>query len=304
MSEAVELSEVKRRLLAQMLDGAGGAHSASAAAQVPVRAATARPRLSAEQSHVWLHASMAPDLPLYNEPITIHRRGSFDLAILKRAFAALLRRHEIWRTALVEEDGEVRQIVHPVLEVDLKLVDLSDRPDAQREAEALKIATRDARQPFDLAAAPLFRVTVLKFSENEHRLHLTLHHIIFDGVSIYRTIVPELSEIYDAFAEGRQPDLPEPQLQYADYTLWREQRLATPEIKRQIDYWRERLAGELPVLQLPWDRPRPALVSYRGSMEVFDLSPALTDRLKALARQEGTTLYMVLLAGFKALLHR
>src|SRR6185312_6847310 len=216
MSEAVGLSEVKRRLLAQMLDGAVGAQSAAAAAQVPVRAPAARPRLSAEQSHVWLHASMAPDMPLYNEPITIHRRGSFDLAILKRAFAELLRRHEIWRTALVEENGEVRQIVRPALEVDLKLVDLSNRPAAQREAEALKIATRDARQPFDLAAAPLFRVTVLKFSENEHRLHLTLHHIIFDGVSIYRTILPELSEIYDAFAAGRQPDLPEPQLQYGD----------------------------------------------------------------------------------------
>jgi amino acid adenylation domain-containing protein len=304
MSEAIELSEVKRRLLAQMLNATAGTSGAPQPAGVPVRDAAARPRLSAEQSHVWLHASMAPDLPLYNEPITIHRRGSFDLAILQRAFAELLRRHEIWRTALVEEEGEVRQIVHPTVDIDLNLVDLSGLPESEQEAEALKLATRDSRLPFDLAQAPLFRVKVMKFSETQHRLHLTLHHIIFDGVAIYRTIVPELSEIYDAFAAGRTPDLPEPKLQYGDYTLWREQRLASPEIRRQIGYWRDKLAGELPVLQLPWDHPRPALVTYRGSMEVFDLAPALTEQLKALARQEGTTLYMVLLAGFKALLHR
>jgi hypothetical protein len=182
MSEAMELSEIKRRLLAQMLAGTVPPGGEPAAERVPVRDAAARPRLSAEQNHVWLHASMAPDLPLYNEPITIHRRGRFDLAILRRAFAELLRRHEIWRTAFVLEEGEVRQSVHPGLDIDLPLIDLSGLPASEREGEALKLATRDARLPFDLAELPLFRVKVMKFAEDEHRLHLTLHHIIFDGV--------------------------------------------------------------------------------------------------------------------------
>jgi amino acid adenylation domain-containing protein len=298
-----DLSDVKRRLLEQMLAGTSEPAGTPAALAIVRHNAVTAP-LSAEQAHVWLHASMAPSLPLYNEPVTIHRHGGFDLATLRLSLGELLRRHEIWRTSFARIEGEIRQVIHPEIALDLPLIDLSALPRAEREAEAVRIATQEARRPFDLAEAPLFRVTVLKLASDEHRLHFTLHHIIFDGVSIYRIVVPELSAIYAAFAEGHAPDLPAPALQYADYTLWREARLAGPEIARQIEYWRQKLAGEPEPPQLPYDRPRPPIISYRGAMEVFGLSPALTLWLKTLARREGVTLYMVLLAAFKALLFR
>ena len=302
MSTAAALSETKRRLLERMLrgEGAGGGRSVKV---VPRPAGTVAP-VSAEQRHVWLHASMAPDLPLYNEPITIHRKGTFDLPVLEQCFDEILRRHEIWRSSFELIDGEPVQIVRQDVRVRLKLVDLTALPPSEREAAALRIATDDARKPFDLAAAPLFRATVLKLAADEHRVHITLHHIIFDGVSIYRILLPELAALYEAFCNGRRPELAEPALQYADYAVWREQHIAGNSVERQMAYWRGQLAGELPVLQLPYDRPRTPTLRYRGAMQVFSIPAGLTDALKQLSRAEGATLYMVLLAAFKVLLHR
>ncbi len=303
MNPTAELSDAKRLLLQKMLSG-GAATAAAAVDSVTPRQKGEVPPLSLEQGHVWLHSSMAPDLPLYNEPITIHRRGPFDLAVMERSFNEILRRHEIWRTAFAVEGDRVAQIVHPDLTIRLPLVDLTGLPESEREAEALRIATEEARKPFDLGQAPLFRAQILKLADGDHRLYLTLHHIIFDGVTIYRVIVPELSAIYEAFAQGKPSPLPEPALQYGDYALWRERDAASPSMKRQMDYWRRELSGKLPVLQLPSDRPRPATLSYRGSMETFSLPRALTDTLQAFSLKEGATLYMTLLAGFKAMLHR
>jgi amino acid adenylation domain-containing protein len=297
------LSAAKRELLARLLAGEAGAVRADPD-RVRPRPDGAVPPISAEQAQVWLHAALAGAVPLYNEPITIHRRGSFDLGLLEDSFNELLRRHEIWRTGFERVDGQVQQRVAPALRITLPLVDLSHLPLAEREAEALRLATEDARRPFDLARAPLFRARVLKLAEDEHRLHLTLHHIIFDGVSIYRTVMPELVAIYEARARGVEPDLPAPELQYGDYALWRERSLRDDLLAPQLAYWMQQLAGELPVLRLPTDHPRPAQLDYRGSMETFELAPALTRALKALSQAEGATLYMVLLAAFKALLHR
>ncbi|MGA7266042.1 MAG: amino acid adenylation domain-containing protein [Stellaceae bacterium] len=259
--------------------------------------------ISPEQEHVWLHASVAGDLPLYNEPITIHRHGSFNLALLKESFNYILSRHEIWRTAFVLADGAIRQIVHDELRIAMPMVDLSHLPEAEREAEALCLATADARAPFDLSCVPLLRARVFKLAKNQHRLYLTLHHIIFDGVSIYRVVIPELISVYEALARGRRPELAKPVLQYGDYALWRERSLAG-DIAPQMDYWRRHLAGELPTVQLPYDRARPVRLSYCGSMERFSLSAELTQSLKELSRNENVTLYMTLLAAFKVLLHR
>ena len=261
--------------------------------------------ISLEQQNVWLHSSMAPGQPLYNEPITIHRKGSFDLALMEKSFNEMLRRHEAWRTSFQIVDGEVAPIVHHDLYVNLPLVDLTGLPAADREAEALRLATEDAHTPIDLTAPPLFRARVFKIAEDDHRLHLTLHHIIFDGVSIYRIVVPELSAIYDAYAAGRDARSSiRPTCNMATMPSGASARCRADSVAKQMDYWRQNLRGPLPVLQLPFDRPRPSMPSYRGSMETFSLSGPLTEALKALSRKEGLTLYMTLLAAFKALLHR
>jgi amino acid adenylation domain-containing protein len=303
MSDSVLLSEAKRQLLQKLLAGSDGKRGKAVPPVVARPAGTVAP-ISAEQVNVWVHASMAPDQPLYNESITIHRGGALDIAALERAFNEVLRRHEIWRTAFANNDGEIVQIVAPDARVALPLTDLSALPPGERETEALRLATEDSRRPIDLAAAPLLRARLVKMAEDEHRLYLTLHHIIFDGVSIYRIFVPELAAAYAAYAVGAAPDLPEPKLQYGDYARWRQDRIASGALDGQLDYWRERLAGDLPVLHLPTDRPRPQNFAYRGSMETFALSDALTKRLKELSRKEGVTLYMTLLAAFKVLLHR
>jgi amino acid adenylation domain-containing protein len=298
----LDLSDAKRRLLEKMLSG--GAARKRQADGVVKRSADDRQPMSLEQQNVWLHSEMAPGQPLYNEPITIHRRGSFALGLMEKSFNEILRRHEAWRTSFQIVQGEAVPVVHDDFSVRLPLVDLTGLPAAGREAEALRLAKEDALTPIDLSALPLFRARVFKLAEDDHRLHLTLHHIIFDGVSLYRIVVPELSAIYDAYACGRTPLLDPPGLQYGDYAIWRERHTSSDSVAKQMDYWRQNLRGPLPMLQLPSDRPRPAVPTYSGSMEKFALSDALSEALKTLSRNEGVTLYMTLLAAFKALLHR
>ena len=301
MSVKADLSPQKRRLLQKHLDGAG---LKSRSGEIEWRRPDDAVPISAEQKNVWLHAAMAPEVPLYNEALTIHRRGSFDRAALERSFAEIVRRHEIWRTSFKTVDGELRQIVHSDLRISIPFVDLSDRPEAEREQAALDIATSDARRPFDLSRPPLLRAKIVRLAPDNHRLYVTLHHIIFDGVSIYRVIVPELAALYAAYAKGEEPDGTPPRLQYGDYALWRARQLADDRMDREIEYWRQNLRGEIPVVRLPTDRQRPAQPTHRGSMETFKLSTELTAALRALSRNEGVTLYVVLLTAFKVLLHR
>ncbi|HEY3778291.1 MAG TPA: amino acid adenylation domain-containing protein [Rhizomicrobium sp.] len=301
MSVADDLSAPKRALLQRRLSGKGRQTTPQA---IGTRAPGEVVPISTEQKNVWLHAAMAPDVPLYNEALTIHRHGSFDCVALERSIRETLRRHEIWRTSFRMVDGELRQIVHPDLQIAIPLDDLTHLPEPEREGAALDIATADAQKPFDLAQAPLFRARIVRMAPDNHRLYLALHHIIFDGVSIYRIILPQLAMFYAAYADGREPDGSPPPLQYGDYTLWREHEIEHRGMEREIGYWRETLSGELPVLRLPGDRARPTRSTHCGGMETFQISAALTAALKSLSRQEGVTFYVVLLAAFKALLHR
>jgi len=257
--------------------------------------------LSAEQRGIWLHASNQPDLPIYNEPFTIHRHGSFDLGILEASMNEVVRRHEAWRTSF-SPGGE--QIIHDSVRVTLPFFDLSGLPPAEREAEALRIATEDARKPISLDAVPLFRALVARMQADEHRLYLTFHHIIFDAISIHRIFMPELSAIYASLDHGRSSPLPPPALQYGDYAVWRERDAESPVVERQLADWHDQLSGELPVLRLPQDRPRPAITSHRGSMERFQIPDELVENLRRLSQAQGVTFYMTLLAAFKVLLFR
>jgi len=193
MPAKIDTTQARRDLLARMLAG----QAASADVPQPIRPRDpARPiPLTAEQNQLWLHAQMAPEMPLYNESITIHRLGRYDHAAMERALTEVVRRHAIWRSAIVEVDGDYVMQVAPSEHVALAILDISHIPEGEREGEAVRLATEDARAPIAPDQAPLFRARVVKLSDTEHRLYLTLHHVIFDGVSIYKTLVPELAKL-------------------------------------------------------------------------------------------------------------
>jgi amino acid adenylation domain-containing protein len=260
--------------------------------------------ISAEQHRLWLHAQTNPDVPIYNEALTIHRHGPFNLAILEAAFNEFLRRHEAWRTCFSFVEGGPVQIVHPDLRIKFPFVDLCSLSEESRGAEALRLATHDAKTPIPLESVPLFRGIVVRMSSEEYRVYLTLHHIIFDGVSIYQIVVPELAALYEAFSSATPNPLPEPCLQYGDYSVWRRNCLHSPEVASQLEYWKRELAGDLLVLRLPADRNRPPRVTNRGAMECFSFSKELVRSLHALSQAKGVTLFMTLLAAYKTLLFR
>ena len=268
------------------------------------RASSGPAPLSFPQQQIWLHAQIAPEVPVYNEPVTIYRDGPLDLAVLEKCFAEVMRRHEAWRTTFDVINGEPVQIVNPVPSVNLPLVDLRNLPESERDGAALQLATEDARRPFDLKQCPLLRALVVRLADEEYRIYLTLHHMIFDGVSIYRVFLPELAVLYDAFSRGQQSPLPDLPIQYADFAQWQRDYLRNGVLAKHLDYWREKLSGDLPTLELPTDYARPAVQSFRGAIQTLHLSKQLSEQLKALSKRENSTLFITLLAAFKTLLHR
>src|SRR5882672_3330412 len=261
--------ETKRTLLEKCLRGE--LSLAPASQQIPRRNSRAPVPLSHSQEQVWMHAQLVPDVPLYNEPVTIHYSGKLDPLALEQSFNEILRRHEAWRTCFKIVEGQPVQDVKPELSISLPLVDLRAIAEERREAAALSIATEDARKPLDLREAPLFRAKLLQLADEKYRLYLTLSHIIFDGVAIYRVFLPELAALYQARVGGEPSPLPDLSVQYPDYSCW--QRKSDVPIAEHIAYWRKQLGPELPVLDLPTDRPRPPVQAFRGSMYPFALTP-------------------------------
>jgi amino acid adenylation domain-containing protein len=272
--------------------------------RISKRTGTGPAPLSFPQQQIWLHSQIAPEVPVYNEPITIYREGPLDLAILEKCFAEIMRRHEAWRTTFDVSNGEPIQIVNPVPAVSLPLVDVRHLPEGERDAAALNLATEDARRPFDLKRCPLLRALVVRLADEEYRIYITLHHLIFDGLSIYRVFLPEIAALYHAFAKGEASPLAELPIQYADFAQWQRDYLRNGVLAKHLDYWREKLSGELPVLELPADYTRPAVQTFRGAIHTLHLSRELSERLKAVSRKENSTLFITLLAAFETLLHR
>lgn len=260
--------------------------------------------ISFSQEQLWLHAQIASDVPLYNEPFTLRRRGALDVSALERVLTEMVRRHEAWRTVFGVAEGQAVQIVRPPFAVQLPVTDLSSLPADDREAKAKALATADARQPFDLTQGPLWRAMLVKMAEDDHRLFMTMHHVIFDGFSTYRVFLPEVIHLYEAFAAGKASTLPELTVQYADVALWQRRQLAEHPPLEQMHYWHERLKGEYPVLQLPTDRARPSVQTFAGATDSITFSPTLSDQLREFSRREGVTLYMTLLAAFATILYR
>ncbi|HEY9850992.1 MAG TPA: amino acid adenylation domain-containing protein [Leptolyngbyaceae cyanobacterium] len=260
--------------------------------------------LSWNQQQLWFIAQLATDTPVYNEPCTIRLPGVIDVNNLSKALNEIIKRHESLRTRFITVDGQPVQVIEPLSHpFNLQFVDLRQLPINQREAEALRLATIEAKQPFDLTFSPLLRANLMQLSDEEYRLFLTFHHIVMDGVSIYNVFLPELAALYEAFCNDKVLELPELPVQYADFAVWQQQWLKGENLETHLDYWKQQLAN-LPVLQLPLDRPRPPIPTFRGQRQPLSLSKKLTEALKALSRQEGVTLYMTLLAAFKTLLYR
>jgi amino acid adenylation domain-containing protein len=259
--------------------------------------------LSFGQQQLWLFGQFVPNIPVYNEPATIRLGGFIDVIVLEQSLNEICRRHEILRTTFTTVNGEPVQVISPFVPFTLPIVDLREFPESEREIECLRFSTEEAVQPFDLEKGPLFRATLMRLSEEDYRLCWTAHHIIFDGVSLYNILFPELATLYKAFAAGQASPLPTPTFQYADYANWQRQRLQGEGLEKQLVYWKQQLA-DLPTLQLPTDHPRPAVQTYRGARYCLALPKELTESLKKLSQQEGVTLFMTLLAAFKTLLHR
>jgi aspartate racemase len=260
--------------------------------------------LTFSQQQVWLHAQLAPDTPLYNEPFTIHRNGPLDVAVLEAAFTEIIRRHEAWRTTFPVVDGEPVQTVHPAFAVKLPVIDLRKFPAAEREREALRLAEVDARTPIDLARGPLWRAQLVQLSDEEYRLFINAHHLIFDGVTGYGVLLPELVAIYNALVQSKASPLPELDYQFADYALWERRSDRQENLQSNVAYWRNELAGAPSALQLPTDRLRPSSPSFRGATQPFALPTSLSHGLKALSQRENVTLFVTLLAAFNVLLQR
>jgi amino acid adenylation domain-containing protein len=297
------ISEARRQLLEKLRRGELHASNGALEPLIP-RPSGAQAPLSPGQEQVWFHDHLAAGAPIYNESVTIHKRGPLDLAILKRCFNEIVRRHEIWRSAFPMSDGQVVQRIDSNVRVSLPLIDLSHLSEEEREAEAVRIATEDARRPFDLSVAPLFRARLIRWDENYHRIYLTVHHLVFDGVSIYRVLIGELAALYSAFSAGQPSPLPELSVQYGDYAQWKQSHLANGRHASELKYWRETLSENLPPLELPTDRPRLAEPTWRGGMEPCAIPARLIESLKELGSSEGVTLYMLLLAAFQVLLYR
>ncbi|HVR96411.1 MAG TPA: amino acid adenylation domain-containing protein, partial [Thermoanaerobaculia bacterium] len=251
--------------------------------------------LSFAQQRLWFIDQMEPGSPLYNVPAVLRLSGRLDAAALERALAGVVRRHEVLRTTFPATRGRPRQEIAPRQGFVLPVVDLEGLPSAVHEA--LARGREESRRPFDLERGPVMRAFLLRLADDEHALALTLHHIVADGWSI-GVLIRELAALYDG-----EP-LPELPVQYADFAIWQRRWLAGEALDEQLAWWRARLAGAPAVLELPTDAPRPPVRSIRGAELPVAIPGELRDALVRLGRQEGATLFMVLLAAFEALLHR
>ena len=259
--------------------------------------------LSFAQERLWFLDRLQPGGAFYNLPVPLRLEGALHRGALHRALGEIVRRHEALRTAFPEVDGAPVQRVAPFAGLALPVEDLSGLDDGAREAHARRRIREEAERPFDLAAGPLFRARLFRLGEEEHVLMLAMHHVAVDGWSM-NVLHRELAALYTAYRDGRESPLPEPAVQYADFAAWQRRQLAGEALEGQLAYWRDRLAGAPALLELPTDHPRPAIQTYRGTYERFTLSAELLERLRALGRREGATLYMVLLAAFQSLLAR
>jgi amino acid adenylation domain-containing protein len=260
------------------------------------------PLASFAQQRLWFLDRLQPGSPAYNVPIAVRLDGLLDVDALRHALAEVVRRHEILRTTFAAEGGLPLQVIAGSIELPMTVEDLSGIAGEHRLDRALALVREEAARPFDLASGPLVRAGLIRLSDREHIVQVTMHHIVSDGWSL-GVLIREVSALYDASRRGEPSPLPEPALQYADFAAWQRDWLRGDVLEQQLDYWTGQLAGLTP-LELPTDRPRPAVPTGRGGERNVLIPRDRLDAVRSLGREEGATLYMTLLAAFQVLLGR
>ncbi|MFB2983428.1 amino acid adenylation domain-containing protein [Microseira sp. BLCC-F43] len=257
--------------------------------------------LSFAQARLWFLDQLEPGKPFYNISSALLLKGSLNLAALEQSLNEVIRRHEILRTSFATVDGQPVQVIEPNLKLTLNVQDLRQLPPIEQQQTVQQLIAQSANQPFDLTQLPLLRVSLLHVGESEYVMLLVMHHIISDGWSM-GVLIREMVALYKAYGAGKPSPLAEVTIQYADFAVW--QRSQKEAIASQITYWKQQLSGNLPVLQLPTDRPRPPVQTFKGARQSLLLTKNLTPALKKLSQQENATLFVTLLAAFQTLLYR
>ncbi|ASS74119.1 hypothetical protein CIG75_03350 [Tumebacillus algifaecis] len=295
--EAPTVVDLALRVEAQMQETL--APTASEAPIKPVARDTKLP-LSFSQQRLWVLEQLIPGLTAYNIPYAVRLTGALHNEHFERALNMMIERHESFRTTFSDASGEPEQLIHEAVWTPLQLVDLQHLSGTEQEAEVARLVRAENDTPFDLRKGPLIRNQLLKLGEQEHVLLLTLHHIISDGWS-RGILTKELTHLYDVLVTGKESALSPLPLQYADFAVWQREFLEQ-ELGSQLSYWKEKLGQDLPVLQLPTDRPRPPMQTHNGAQLTFRLPQKVGDQLTALSQKQGATLFMTLLAAFQTLI--
>jgi amino acid adenylation domain-containing protein len=258
--------------------------------------------LSFAQQRLWFLDQLVPNNAFYNTPAAVRLTGSLNLAALEKTFNEIVRRHEALRTTFVMVEGQPVQAIAPTLTLSIPVIDLRNLPEAEQDNQVRRLTTEEAQRSFNLSKDPLLRVTLLRLDESEYVLLLILHHIVSDGWSM-GVLIREIAILYAAISSQKPFPLPPLPIQYADFAHWQREWLQGEVLETQLTYWRQQLDG-ISILNLPTDRPRPAVQTYRGATQLLQLPQSLSEALESLSQQEGVTLFMTLLAAFQILLYR
>lgn len=259
--------------------------------------------LSFAQQRLWFLDRLNSESPQYNLYTALVLKGSLKKEVLIKSFNTIIKRHQVLQMSFTEENGQPVQVLNRDAQIAMEYVRLSDTPASEKELKISELAEEWVSRPFDLEKAPLFRGLLIQTDEEEHMLVLAVHHIVFDGWS-FGILLKELNFYYEAFLNNKEEDIPLPGIQYADFSQWQLEKFEEGMLKNQIEYWKQKLGGRLPVLDLPTDRPRPPVQTYRGAKFTCAIPGELVNKLKLYAGKENTTLFMVLLSAFKVMLYR
>jgi amino acid adenylation domain-containing protein len=301
-----DLSPAKQELLRQRLLQNNKSEPQNHIQRQPRQSTAGAPQsfpLSFAQERLWFLHQFEPESTAYNIPMAVSIQGKLNLAALEHSLNTIIQRHEILRTVFASQDDQPVQVVLPELSLPLNVLELGHLSESEQHHEVQHLAQQEAQRSFPLETGPLLRSTILHLSKTAHVALFTMHHSIADAWSM-QVLIQEVIASYTAFITGKPAILPDLPIQYADFAVWQRQYFQGPSLAAQLAYWQHQLSGTPSLIDLPSSRPRPAVQTYRGAAQSILLPLSLSQALKALAREEGATLFMVLLAAFKVLLYR
>src|SRR4051812_20172481 len=299
LSSPSQFSAAKQLLLEKRLQSAKA--RANTGSSIPRVARDRHLPLSFAQQRLWFLDQLTPASPVYNIWEIVRLKGPLDLSALEWSLSEIVRRHESLRTVFPSHEGQPVQVISPASAFPLSIVDLQGS--AKVEHDLHRLVVEESKKPFDLTRNLMIRATLFRVRPDEHVFAITMHHIASDAWSL-GVFFNELSQLYENRTAGKQVNLPELPIQYADYAVWQRESLQGSLLEKQLSYWKQQLAGVPELLELPTDKPRPAVQTFRGGTVSLRLPIELATSLKQLSRAESATQFMTLLAAFNVLLQR